>query len=305
MVRDCAPGEPFEAVRRTVLEAVELGVISIDLATRYGGGSVEQAMGKILRDDLASRRDELIIGTKAGWADGSRKTLIASMDQSLRQLGLDYVDLFYHHAPDPTTPIEETAAALDLLVRQGKTLYVGISNYSPDQTRRMVALMRQAGTRCVVHQPNYNLLNRWVEDDLLGTLDQLGMGAAVFSSLAQGVLTDRSVGGPTPASRAARTLQAMAGGVAEGEPAYGRYPEGDVEQHVLHMLNELSAIAQERGQTLSQLAVAWVLRRPVVSTAIVGTSSVEQLRDTIGATDNLGFTEDELQRIEAIIPPRL
>lgn len=304
MVRDCTPGEPFESVRRTVLEAVDAGITSIDLAVGYGGGTVELAMGQILRENLSSRRDQLVLATKAGWADGSRQTLTDSLDRSLRQLGVDYVDLYYHHAPDPNTPLEETVGALDDLVRAGKTRYAGISNYSAGETRSIAKLFQQAGTPFVIHQANYNMLNRWVEDELLDTLAELGMGAAIFSSLAQGLLSDKSVGGPAPDTRAAGTLQAMVSGVAEGEPAYGRYPEGDVEQHILHMLRELSGIAQERGQTLSQLAVAWVLRNPVVSTVIVGTSDVEQLCDTIGATKNLDFTEDELQHIEAIIPPR-
>jgi L-glyceraldehyde 3-phosphate reductase len=227
------------------------------------------------------------------------------MDRSLQQLGVDYVDVFYHHAPDPSTPQEETVGALDEIVRSGKARYAGISNYSPAETRSIAALFKQAGTPFFVHQCNYHMLNRWVEDELLDTLAELGMGAAIFASLGQGLLANRSIGGPAPGSRAAGTLGALVSGVAEGEPAYGRYPEGDVEAHVLHILQELGAIAKERGQTLSQLAVAWVLRHPVVSTVIVGTSDVNQLRDTIGATEKLEFTDDELARIEAIIPPRM
>jgi L-glyceraldehyde 3-phosphate reductase len=304
MVRDCTPGEPFESVRQTVLHALDRGITSIDLATGYGGGSVEQAVGKILRDDIGTRRDGLVLATKAGWADGSRKTLISSLERSLRQLGIDYVDLFYHHAPDPQTPLEETVSALDSLVRQGKALYVGISNYSAAETERIVPLLRQAGTPCVLHQANYNMLNRWVEDELLDTLPRHGMGAAVFSALAQGLLSGRSLDGPATRSRAAGTLNAMVAGVESGERAYGKYPTSDVESHVRSMLQELTAIARERGQTLSQLAVAWVLRHSVVSTVIVGTSNVKQLEDTIGAVDDLAFTPEELKRIEAIIPPR-
>jgi len=305
MVRDCSPGAPYEAVKRTVLEAVEAGVNTIDLATGYGGGTVELALGQILREGLGARRDELVLATKAGWADGTRKMLTESLDRSLQQLGVDYVDLYYHHAPDANTPFEETAAALDELVRAGKTRYVGISNYSPAETRAIATIFREAGTPFVAHQCNYNMLNRWVEDELLETLTEFGLGAAIFASLGQGVLTEKSIGGPAPGRRAAGTFQAIISGVATGEPAYGRYPEGDVEAHILHMLCELAGIAAERGQTLSQLAVAWVLRQPAVSTVIVGTSDVEQLRDTIGATNKLGFTKEELARIEAVIPGRM
>ena len=305
MVRDCTPGEPFRAVRRTVLEAVDAGITSIDLAVGYGGGTVEQAMGQILRENLASRRDHIVLATKAGWANGTRQILTESLDRSLSQLGVDYVDIFYHHAPDPDTPLEETVSALDDLYRAGKTRYAGISNYSATETIHIANLFQQAGTPFIIHQANYKMLNRWVEDELLEVLEELGMGVAIFSALAQGLLTNKSIGGPSPTSRAAGTLQAMVSGVAEGEPAYGRYPEGDVEQQILHMLQELSQIAEERGQKLCQLAVAWVLRNPVVSTVIVGTSNVEQLRDITKATDNLDFTADELQRIDAIIPARM
>jgi len=305
MVRDCTPGAPYESVKRTVLEAVDAGITSIDFATGYGGGTVELAMGQILREGLSARRDELVIATKAGWADGTRQTLTESLDRSLQQLGLDYVDLFYHHAPDANTSLEETVGALDDLVRAGKTRTVGISNYSPAETRAIATLFQEAGTPFVAHQCNYNMLNRWVEDELLDTLTEFGLGAAIFASLGQGVLTEKSIGGPAAGSRAAGTFQAMISGAATGEPAYGRYPEGDVEAHILHMLRGLAGIASERGQTLSQSAVAWVLRQPAVSTVIVGTSDVEQMRDTIGATERLDFSAEELARIEAIIPERM
>lgn len=305
MVRDCRPGAPFESVRQTVLRAFERGVFSIDLATGYGGGAVESAVGAVLKSDLAGHREALVLATKAGWGDGSRRTLTASLEQSLRQLGVDHVDLYYHHAPDADTPMEETAAAMDLLVRQGKTRYVGISNYSLEQTVRMAGAMRALGTPCVAHQANYNLLNRWVEDGLIEALGGLGMSLAAFSVVNQGVLADSSVTGPRPGSRAEKSLSALPAGVASGERAYGRYPAGaDVRQHVLGMLRELQAIARDRGQTLSQLALAWVLRHRQVATALVGMSSIEQVEANVAATQRLSFSAEELDRIAAIIPPR-
>lgn len=305
MVRDCAPGAPFESVRRTLLRAVELGITSIDLATGYGGGAVETAVGAILRADLAGQRDRLILATKAGWGDGSRRTLAASLERSLRQLGVDYVDLYYHHAPDAGTPLEETAGALADLVRQGKTRYAGISNYSLADTIRMAAAMRACGVPCAAHQANYNMLNRWVEDGLVEAAGAVGVGMAVFSALNQGLLSAGSVTGPRPGSRAEKALSALAAGVPSGERAYGRYPAGvDVRTHVLDMLRSLQDIARDRGQTLSQLALAWVLRHPQVSTAIVGASSVDQIESAAAAAARLDFTPEERARIAAIIPPR-
>lgn len=304
MVRDCSPGEAFDSLRRTVLRAVELGITSIDLATGYGGGAVEQAFGRVLNADLASRRNGLFIATKAGWADGSRKTLTESLERSLKQLNTDHVDLYYHHAPDDKTPHEETVAAMLSLVRQGKTLHVGISNYSLEQTIRIAPLFRAAGVPLIAHQCNYNMLNRWVEDGLLAALPALGMSACVFSAVNQGLLSDKSVSGPRPGSRAAKSLDAISSGAATGEPAYGRYPSGDIRAHVLSVLRDLQAIARERGQSLEQLALAWVLRHPCVATALVGLSSVEQVETAVQTLKHTDFTAQERARINAILPPR-
>lgn len=304
MVRDCAPGAPFESVRQTVLRAVEKGITTIDLATGYGGGAVEITLGKILRSDLHAHRETLTLATKAGWADGSKKTLTQSLERSLRQLQVDFVDVFYHHAPDAQTPLEETAAALDALVRQGKTLYVGISNYSLDQTIRIHREFRALGTPCVLHQCNYNMLNRWVEDGLLSALPALGMSAAVFSTVNQGVLSDAALAGPRAGSRAEKSLNAIISGVPTGEPAYGRYPEGDVKAHIFSMLTRLQAIARRRGQSLSQLAISWTLRHPSIASALVGLSSPEQVDAAARAADKLAFEPDELREIASILPPR-
>lgn len=304
MVRDCRPGPAFESVRQTILRAVERGITSIDLATGYGGGAVEQAFGRVLRDDLRSHRDQLVIATKAGWADGTRKTLAAAMERSLEQIGVDTVDIFYHHAPDASTPVAETAGVLDELVRQGKTRFVGVSNYSPEETARIVAEFDKLGTPCVVHQPNYNMLNRWVEDGLLDTLRRAGMGSVVFSPVSQGLLSDASATGPRPGSRAEGTLRAIVSGVATGERAYGVYPAGDVQAHVFDMLRRLQAIARRRGQTLAQLALTWALRDPRVSSALVGMSSVEQVEENVAATRRLELSSEEATEIEAILPPR-
>jgi L-glyceraldehyde 3-phosphate reductase len=304
MVRDCTPGDPFESVRQTVLRAFDKGITSIDLATGYGGGAVELALGKILSNDLVNHREKLVLATKAGWADGSRKTLTQSLDRSLGQLGVDYVDIYYHHAPDEHTPLEETAAALDSLVRCGKTLYVGVSNYSLEQTIRISQCFRALRTPCVLHQCNYNMLNRWVEDGLLTALPALDMSAAVFFAVNQGLLSDAALAGPREGSRASKALHTLETGVPTGEPAYGKYPEGDVKRHVMAMLARLHAIAKRRGQTLSQMALSWVLRHTNVATALVGMSSPEQVDANAAAADNLAFTPEELRQIADILPPR-
>lgn len=304
MVRNCAPGDAFESVRRTVLSAVDLGITSIDLATGYGGGAVELAFGKILSGDLRHRRDSLFIATKAGWADGSRKTLTESLERSLTQLGVDQVDLYYHHAPDDKTPFDETVAAMESLVRGGKTRFVGISNYSLDQTLRIAPLFRAAGVPLVAHQCNYNMLNRWVEDGLLAALPALGMSANIFSALNQGLISDASVAGPRPGSRAAKSLDALINGVPTGEPAYGKYPAGDVKSHIFSMLRSLQQIARERGQSLEQLALAWTLRHDSVATTLVGLSNVEQAGSAAATLNNLEFNDDHRARISAILPPR-
>ncbi|MCE9590986.1 MAG: aldo/keto reductase [Planctomycetes bacterium] len=304
MVRDCKPGEAFDSVRRTVLRAVELGITSIDMATGYGGGAVEQAFGDILANDLNGKRDSLFIATKAGWADGSRKTLTESLERSLKQLRVGHVDLYYHHAPDEKTPFDETVAAMESLVRHGMTRYVGVSNYSLEQTVRIAPLFQQAGVPLIAHQCNYNMLNRWVEDGLLAALPGLGMSACVFSALNQGLLSDAGANGPRAGSRAAKSLDAIVNGVPTGEPAYGRYPAGDVRTHVLTMLRELSRIAKDRGQSLEQLALAWVLRHDAVATALVGLSSVEQVEAAAATMAHPDFTDEERLRINAVLPPR-
>ena len=304
MVRDCRAGDAFESVRKTVLRAIELGVTTIDLATGYGGGAVERAMGDILRADLASRRGEIVLATKAGWADGSRRTLTDSLERSLKQLGVDHVDLYSHHAADANTPPEETVDALVSLVRQGKTRYVGVSNYSLAETVRVAPLFAQAGVPCVAHQCNYNMLNRWVEDGLLAALPALGMSAMVFSAVNQGLLSDASVDGPRAGSRAERSLAALVAGVPTGEPAYGKYPPGDARSHVLSMLRQLCDLARERGQTLAQLAVTWVLRHPQVASSLVGVSSPEQVEEAAIATTQPALSDEERARINAILPPR-
>jgi L-glyceraldehyde 3-phosphate reductase len=283
---------PISNQRAILRRAFDLGITHIDLANNYGPpyGSAEKNFGRIFAEDLAPYRDELIISTKAGWdmwpgpyGDlGSRKYLIASLDQSLQRMGLDYVDIFYHHRFDPDTPLEETMGALDSVVRQGKALYVGISSYSGARTREAVAILRALGTPLLIHQPSYSMLNRWVEEDLLDVLGAEGVGCIAFSPLAQGILTNRYLDGIPPGSRASLN-QALS-------PAM-------VEKNLSHIvaLNELAA---QRGQTLAQLALAWVLKDPRVTSVLIGASSVEQLEQNAGALDHLDFDQAELAEID-------
>jgi L-glyceraldehyde 3-phosphate reductase len=248
-----------------------------------------------MKQDFHPYRDELIISTKAGWdmwpgpygEFGSRKYLLASLDQSLKRMGLDYVDIFYSHRPDFETPLEETMGALDTAVRQGKALYVGISSYSPEYTREAARILRELGTPCLIHQPSYNMFDRWVEDGLLDVLSEEGIGCIVFSPLAQGLLTDRYLNGIPPGARATKTERVWL------------TPE-DVNAS-LEKVRKLYGIAQQRGQKLSQMALAWVLRQPAVTSALVGASSVAQLEDNLGALNNLSFTGQELDSIETIL----
>ena len=284
---------PFATQRATLRRAFELGVTHFDLANNYGPpyGSAETNFGRHFREDFKPYRDELIISTKAGWdmwpgpyGDlGSRKYLLASLDQSLERMGLDYVDLFYHHHYDPTTPLEESITALDTAVRQGKALYVGISSYSAERTREAVAIARELGTPLVIHQPSYSMLNRWIEDGLLDALDETGLGCIAFSPLAQGMLTNKYLGGVPSDSRAAQGKSLS--------------PELLTEQNLAH-IRALNGLAGERGQTLAQLAIAWALRDERVSSALIGASSVKQLEDSVGAVANLSFTDDDLARID-------
>jgi L-glyceraldehyde 3-phosphate reductase len=277
--------------------AFDHGVTHFDLANNYGPppGSAEETFGRLLREDFAPYRDELIISTKAGydmWPGpygewGSRKYMLASLDQSLKRMRLGYVDIFYSHRPDPDTPLEETMGALDSAVRQGKALYAGISNYSPEQTHRAAKILRGLGTPCLIHQPNYNMLDRWVEDGLLNTLEKEGIGSIVFSPLAQGQLTDRYLNGIPQGARATKTERVWL------------TPE-DVKQN-LPKIRKLNEFALQRGQSLAQMAIAWVLRKPQVTSALVGASSVKQLETNLAALNHLDFSEEELESIESIL----
>jgi L-glyceraldehyde 3-phosphate reductase len=284
---------PFERQRAIIRRAFELGITHIDLANNYGPppGSAEENFGRILGTDLAGRRDELVISTKAGydmWPGpygewGSRKYLLASLDQSLKRMGLEYVDIFYSHRFDPDTPLEETIGALDTAVRHGKALYVGISSYSAKRTREAAAILRRLGTPLLIHQPSYSMLNRWIEPDLVNVLKEEGIGAIVFSPLAQGLLTDRYLKGVPEGSRASHA------GSMRPEMLTGEN---------LAKVRALNEIAKQRGQTLAQMAVAWVLRDPVVTSALVGASSVEQLEQNVAALDKLEFSPAELKEID-------
>jgi L-glyceraldehyde 3-phosphate reductase len=290
-------GDSYRNARAMVRRAFELGITHFDLANNYGPppGSAERTFGRILRRDFARRRDELIISTKAGYRmwpgpygdGGSRKYLVASLDQSLRRLGLDYVDIFYHHRPDPETPMEETMGALDHIVRMGRALYVGISSYSAEDTRRAAALLRDLGTPCFIHQPKYSMLVRGIENGLLAVLREEQIGCIPFSPLAQGLLTDRYLNGIPSDSRAA-------GGM-------GFLKRSDVTDERLARVRQLRVIAQTRGQTLAQLALAWVLRHPEVTSALIGASRVAQIEDAVGALANRRFSADELQAIDRIL----
>ncbi|MBM7830309.1 L-glyceraldehyde 3-phosphate reductase [Agromyces cerinus] len=285
---------PYDTQRAIVRRAFDLGVTHFDLANNYGPppGSAETNFGRILAGDLAPYRDELIISSKAGydmWPGpygewGSRKYVLSSLDQSLGRLGLDYVDIFYSHRPDPETPIEETMGALATAVRQGKALYVGISNYDPDQTRAAAAALEAEGVPLLIHQPRYSMFDRHIEDGLFPVLEEVGAASIVFSPLAQGLLTDRYLGGDVPADSRAATSRFLSPDTISGE--------------YLERARALDAIAKERGQTLAQLALTWVLRQPLVSSALIGASSVAQLEQNIAALDAAPLTADEIERIE-------
>jgi L-glyceraldehyde 3-phosphate reductase len=286
-----------ETARAMVRRAFDLGITHFDLANNYGPppGSAEETFGHILHRDLRAHRDELIISTKAGyymWPGpygewGSRKYLISSLDQSLKRMGLDYVDIFYHHRPDPDTPLEETMAALDHVVRQGKALYVGISNYKAGPTRDAVRILRELGTPCLINQVSYSMFNRWVEEALLDTAAEEGIGLIFFSPLAQGLLTGRYLNGIPEDSRAAKPSVFL-----KREQITAEY---------LAKARRLNEIAHSRGQSLAQMALAWVLRHPVSTSVLVGASTVGQVEDNAAAVQNLIFTDAELQAIEAVL----
>lgn len=284
----------FETGRAILRRAFDLGVTHFDLANNYGPpyGSAEENFGKVLSSDFAAHRDELVISTKAGWdmwpgpyggIGGSRKYLIASCDQSLKRMGVDYVDIFYSHRVDPTTPLEETMGALAHLHRQGKALYVGISSYSPELTRKAHAILKSEGVPLLIHQPSYSMVNRWIEDELLDTLDALGVGCIAFSPLAQGLLTSKYLNGAPTDSRAARN---------------GSFGGHLLTADNLERIRALNAIAERRGQTLAQLALAWVLRDRRVTSALIGARTVAQLEDSLATLKGLSFTADELAEID-------
>jgi L-glyceraldehyde 3-phosphate reductase len=284
---------PLDTSRAIVRRAFDLGITHFDLANNYGPpyGSAEENFGRLLQQDLGPYRDELIISSKAGydmWPGpygewGSRKYLLASLDQSLQRIGLDYVDIFYSHRFDPETPLEETMGALDSAVRQGKALYVGISSYSAAKTREAHAILHELGTPLVIHQPSYSMLNRWIEPELLDVLGELGVGCIVFSPLAQGMLTDKYLDGIPEGSRASRD---------------GSLSPSLIDEQALAKIKALNEIADSRGQTLAQLALAWTLRDPRVTSTLVGASSVEQLEANVATLEKLDLTEDELAEID-------
>ncbi|HEX9691953.1 MAG TPA: L-glyceraldehyde 3-phosphate reductase [Gemmatimonadales bacterium] len=289
--------DDYANARAMAHRAFDMGITHFDLANNYGPpyGTAEETFGRILKEGLGQYRDELIISTKAGWDmwpgpygdHGSRKYLLASLDQSLRRLGLTYVDIFYHHRPDADTPPEETMGALDTAVRQGKALYVGISSYSPEEALRAAEVLRGLGTPCLIHQPRYNMFHRTPEGGLLEVLEEQGIGCIAFSPLAQGLLTGRYLHGIPDDSRA-------------GKP-HTYLKRGAVTDDVIVRARALDDLARERGQSLAQMALAWVLRHPAVTSALVGASRVEQIEDSVGALANLRFTEDELAAIDTIL----
>ena len=284
---------PHALCREILLRAFDLGITHFDLANNYGPpyGSAERVFGRILASDLRPYRDELVISSKAGYDmwpgpygdHGSRKYLLASLDQSLGRMGLDYVDIFYSHRADPDTPLEETMGALATAVKQGKALYAGISSYSAERTRQAATILRDLGVPLLIHQPSYSLLNRWIEEDLLDALGEEGVGCIVFSPLAQGMLTSKYLDGIPEGSRAAQG---------------GSFRREMLTEDALEHVRALNAIAQERGQSLAQMALAWTLRDPRVTSALIGASSVKQLEENVGALDKLEFSDDELAAID-------
>ncbi|RWZ88588.1 MAG: L-glyceraldehyde 3-phosphate reductase [Hydrotalea sp. AMD] len=289
-----------QANARAILRlAFDKGITHFDLANNYGPppGSAESNFGKIFKEDFLPYRDELIISTKAGWKMwdgpygdyGSKKYLTASLDQSLKRMGLDYVDIFYHHRPDPNTPLEETMAALHLMVQQGKALYVGISSYPPAEAEKAFQLLQQMGTHCLIHQPRYSMLDRWVEDGLLDVLEKNSVGCIAFSPLAQGVLTNKYLNGIPVDSRAA------------SHRGNGAIEENVITPQLIQKLNALNAIAGKRNQSLAQMALAWVLKDKRITSVLIGVSKAEQLTDSLMALNNYTFSQEELQNIASIL----
>ena len=285
---------------RTILKvAFDAGITHFDLANNYGppAGSAEENFGKIFKDDFKPYRDELIISSKAGWGMwpgpygdwGSKKYLVASLDQSLKRMGLDYVDIFYHHRPDPNTPLEETMGTLDLMVRQGKALYVGISSYQPEEAAKAFQILKELGTPCLIHQPKYSMFDRWVEEGLLDLLGESKIGCIPFSPLAQGLLSNKYLQGIPEGSRAA------------GHRGNGAIDESQVSVENINKVRQLNTLAEERGQNLAQMALAWILKDPRISSVLIGVSKPEQLVDSIRCLENYAFTPDELKKINDIL----
>ena len=290
--------DDFENGRRIIRRAFDRGITHFDLANNYGPvpGSAEENFGKILKMDFPGNlRDELLISTKAGyhmWEGpygewGSKKYIVSSLDQSLRRMGLEYVDIFYHHRPDPDTPVEESMMALDLIVRQGKALYAGISNYKAKDAKKAIKILNDLGTPCLIHQPKYSMFERWVEDALLDVLEENGVGCIPFSPLAQGLLTDKYLKGIPEGSRAAKE--------------HGFLKTTDITDDKLTKIKKLNSLAQQRNQSLAQMALAWILKDKRITSVLIGASSVEQLDNNINSLDNLQFSKDELSAIETIL----
>ncbi|MFW6303785.1 MAG: L-glyceraldehyde 3-phosphate reductase [Candidatus Sumerlaeota bacterium] len=289
--------DTLENSRAMLRRAFDLGITHFDLANNYGPppGSAEETFGKIMEQDLRPYRDELIISTKAGYRmwpgpygdQGSRKYLIASLDQSLERMGLDYVDIFYSHRPDLDTPLEETMGALDYVVRSGRALYAGISSYSPERTRQAAAILRELGTPCLIHQPNYSMFNRGFEEGLLDALEEEGIGSIAFCPLAQGMLTSKYIDGIPEDSRAAKD--------------HGALKESNINEGALKKIRGLNKIAQSRGQSLAQMALAWVLRGGHVTSALIGASKVSQIEENVAALENLDFSDEQLADIDGIL----
>ena len=291
--------DDFENCRSIMHTAFDCGITHFDLANNYGPppGGAEETFGKIMKVDLQPYRDELIISTKAGWPMwpgpygdlGSKKYLIASLDQSLKRMELDYVDIFYHHRPDPDTPLEETMQTLDLMVRQGKALYIGISSYSEEETAKAAAILRQLGTPLLIHQPRYSMLDRWIENGLLDRLEKEGTGCITFSSLEQGLLTDKYLHGIPEDSRAASNR------------GNGALDASRINEATLQRVKQLNELAQQRGQTLAQMSLAWVLKDPRITSVIIGASKARQVLDSVGCLQQLHFSMDQLRKIDEIL----
>ncbi|MBK5279198.1 MAG: L-glyceraldehyde 3-phosphate reductase [Bacteroidia bacterium] len=291
--------DKLDNARNILRLAFDSGITHFDLANNYGppAGSAEENFGKIFKDDFIPYRDELIISSKAGWGMwpgpygdwGSKKYLVASLDQSLKRMGLEYVDIFYHHRPDPETPLEETMTALDLLVRQGKALYVGISSYQPEEAAMAISILKQLGTPCLIHQPKYSMFERWVENGLLDVLDTTGVGCIPFSPLAQGLLTNKYLKGIPLDSR------------ASSHRGNGAIDEDQVSEEKVNKVRQLNVLAEARGQNLAQMALAWILKDKRITSVLIGVSRPEQVTDSIRCLENYSFTNEELNKINAIL----